>query len=269
MNARPGTSNCEPAVDSGSTGGSIERAVLEDALGPFVEGIADLGSFEARLANAGSEFGFSESFDPSFVEEIAFRGSIPMGGDFFGRHYLLIKLHFMRSVLLFPDLHIEKSARRRAGRYRLVFDADFDRCVAGIRRQHHQCWLLPPLENALKSLRMRPGKKIFVHTAELYEGERLVAGEIGIAAGAVYTSLSGFYLTSGSGTVQLCALGRALQDSGCAFWDLGMALPYKVDLGAREVPRDVFLEMFRAHREGGMELPREPIPAADLLRARS
>jgi leucyl/phenylalanyl-tRNA--protein transferase len=85
---------------------------------------------------------------------------------------------------------------------------------------------------------------------ELYRGDALVAGEIGVFVGGVYTSLTGFKTESGSGTVQLAAAGRYLEAVGASLWDLGMPLDYKATLGARNVSRAEFLALFRHSREG-------------------
>lgn len=53
-----------------------------------------------------------------------------------------------------------------------------------------------------------------LHTVELWDGPSLVAGEVGVAAGSVYTSLSGFHLVDGMGSIQLWALFAVLRLTG-------------------------------------------------------
>jgi leucyl/phenylalanyl-tRNA--protein transferase len=91
---------------------------------------------------------------------------------------------------------------------------------------------------------------VAAHSVELYDGDELVAGEIGYTCGAAYTSMSGFHLRSGSGSVQLAALGVLLQRAGFAFWDLGMPMEYKQALGARVVPRETFFDLYLDARRG-------------------
>lgn len=59
------------------------------------------------------------------------------------------------------------------------------------------------------------------HTIEVWDGDDLVAGEVGISVGQIYMSLTGFCHQSGAGTVQLQALGRLLGQLGFKLWDLG------------------------------------------------
>lgn len=64
-----------------------------------------------------------------------------------------------------------------------------------------------------------------------------------------YTSLSGFFTVDSAGSVQCVAAARLLQQAGAAFWDLGMALDYKLRMGAKCVPRADFLSELAVQRE--------------------
>jgi Leu/Phe-tRNA-protein transferase len=112
-----------------------------------------------------------------------------------------------------------------ADRYRLTVNRDFEAVLTGITKQHGDNWFFGPIKETLRHLYSQPG--VFASTAvsfELWEGDALVAGEIGLVTGANYTSLSGFFTTDGSGTVQICAMAKALDSLGFEMLDLGMVM---------------------------------------------
>ena len=79
----------------------------------------------------------------------------------------------------------------------------------------------------------------------LYREGKLAAGEFGVVAGRVYTSYSGYYDEDNAGTVQLILTTRYLLERNFAFFDLGMPLPYKTDLGAVDISPEAFVALFR------------------------
>jgi len=80
------------------------------------------------------------------------------------------------------------------------------------------------------------------------EEPRLVAGELGYTVGAMYTSLTGFTTESSAGSIQMAALGAALQLAGMQIWDLGMDMAYKQALGATLLDRTDFVQYVHQHR---------------------
>jgi Leu/Phe-tRNA-protein transferase len=166
---------------------------------------------------------------------------------------LLPKLHITRSVLFFDHLHIKKSIKRHLCRtehpFELCFDADFERIVDRCIAVHGDEWLTPPLIDAIKTIRHNKPHGVYPASFALYRDGKLVAGEFGIIAGRVYTSYSGYYDEGNAGTVQLILTARYLEEHGFAFFDLGMPLQYKTDLGAIEVSPQEFVNFFRAAQE--------------------
>ena len=218
------------------------------------------------------EFCVSMSFDPDFVDELCASGFIPMavraeeGGEF-----LIPKLHIVRSVLRPSEVHVTRTARRESSRYVFRLDSRFDEVLDACISAHGQDWLRPPLMNCWRTLfATRERRRSRFSSMELYRGDALVAGEIGVFVGGVYTSLTGFKAESGSGTVQLAATGRYLEGAGASLWDLGMPLDYKATLGARNVSRAEFLALFRRSREGAVDssdtgAARGPLSARELV----
>jgi Leu/Phe-tRNA-protein transferase len=207
------------------------------------------------------EFCVAGDFSPEFIAGLMEAGFLVMSTCISGpgeepRYILLPKLHLVRSALFFENLHIKKSIRRYLNRYELRFDADFDFIVSRCLEIHGQGWLTPPLVEAIKFIRLVNRKnsavdnffKVQPASFALYRDGKLVAGEFGITTGRVYTSYSGYYDESNAGTVQLVKATQYLRDNGYAFFDLGMPLDYKTDLGALNISPEEFVKLFRSGR---------------------
>jgi len=167
-----------------------------------------------------------------------------------GEHFVLLpKLHLIRSALFFDMLHVKDSIKRHLRHYELRFDTDFDyiidRCIA----VHGDEWLTPPLVDAIRAIRHNRLHGVYPASFALYKNGNLVAGEFGVIVGRVYTSYSGYYDENNAGTVQLILTARYLEEHGFAFFDLGMPLQYKTDLGAIDISPQDFVELFRAAQE--------------------
>lgn len=110
-------------------------------------------------------------------------------------------------------------------RYHLTVNQSFDAVLAGINKQHGDSWFYGPIKDVLRHLHSKPGffKSVAV-SFELWEGEELVAGEIGLITGSNYTSFSGFFTKDGTGTIQICAMAKALQILGIELLDFGQML---------------------------------------------
>ncbi len=207
------------------------------------------------------EFCACGSFEPDFVAGLVREGFIPMAvafGD--GREYLLPKLHLVRACLDPVSVRVTRSARRGARGLILSMNRAYDEVLSACVATHGDGWLRPPLVATFRSLASRgPIDGFGLLSFELWKGDRLVAGEIGALVGKNYTSWSGFRREDGTGTVQLVAMARSLSRAGVELWDLGMPLPYKSGLGARELSRSEFLAAFRRARDS---VASAPAPAA-------
>ena len=208
------------------------------------------------------EFCVALDFSPAFIARLMQAGFLVMSsgiddrgddgeeGDSLPPYILLPKLHLIRSALFFDNLHVKKSIKRHLGNYELRFDSDFDRIVDRCLAIHGDGWLTPPLVDAIRCIRRDRLCGVYPVSFALYRGGELVAGEFGVLAGRVYTSYSGYYDESNSGTVQMILVTRFLQKNGFAFFDLGMPLDYKTDLGAVDISPQEFVTRFR-----GAQLP--------------
>ena len=219
---------------------------------PLVDDDVDPASLAAAFEGGFPlEFCASGSFDPDFVAGLVREGFIPMAMDLEdGREYLLPKLHLVRASLDPKAVRVTRTARREARGLTLSTMRAFDEVLSACVASHGEGWLRPPLVATFRELASRGIVDGFgLVSFELWRDEGLVAGEFGALVGACYTSWSGFRKGNGVGTVQLVALARALSRAGVRLWDLGMPLPYKARLGAREMSRSEFLAAFRSVRE--------------------
>ena len=222
-----------------------------------------------RIVNALLDTGYdkdfcvSPDFDPDFIARLMKAGFLVMSSnlldpeaeddaDYF---ILLPKLHLIRSILFFNNLHIKKSIKRHLGRFELHPDADFDYILDRCIQVHGDEWLTPPLAAAIRNIRRDKPHGVYPTSFALYQNGKAVAGEFGVVSGRVYTSYSGFYDESNAGTVQLILTTRYLQEHGFAFFDLGMPLDYKTDLGATDVSPQEFVKFFRSNQKLEIVIP--------------
>jgi len=198
------------------------------------------------------EFCISLNFRADFIARLMKAGFLVMSMKLsdLGEHFILLpKLHLTRSVLFFDRLHIKNSIKRHLSHFELCFDADFDYIVDRCITVHGDEWLTPPLIDAVRTIRLNRLHGVYPASFALYRNGKLVAGEFGVIAGRVYTSYSGFYDENNAGTIQLILTARYLEEHGFSFFDLGMPLQYKTDLGAIDISPREFVNYFRAAGE--------------------
>ncbi|NEQ43964.1 MAG: hypothetical protein F6K00_10560 [Leptolyngbya sp. SIOISBB] len=228
-----------------------ERAIIQwlDAHYPFIRDRSQLSAVPQLLVQRQQEFCTAIDFTPAFVAAVCYQGYLPMGEQIAELPVLLIKSHHQRCVLDFANLHLSRKLKRYAQGLTLAINQNFYACLRAITHHHPTTWLIKPLREAFIQLHQHPQSNIALHSIEIYNGTQLVAGEVGYSTGAIYTSLAGFHTQNGAGSVQLALLGQVLARSGFGFWDLGMELPYKCQLGAHVIHRQPFLERWIQHRD--------------------
>ncbi|MDR0456546.1 MAG: GNAT family N-acetyltransferase [Treponema sp.] len=216
-----------------------------------------------RLVNAILETGYnkdfcvSRDFDPDFIARLMKAGFLVMSSKILDPEVeddadcfvLLPKLHLTRSILFFDNLHIKKSIKRHLNRFELRPDTDFDYILDRCIEVHGDDWLTPPLVAAIRNIRQNRLQGVYPTSFALYQNGKPVAGEFGVRCGRVYTSYSGYCDESNAGTVQLILATRYLREHDFAFFDLGMPLDYKTNLGAVDLSPQEFVKHFRASQE--------------------
>ena len=168
------------------------------------------------------------------------------------------------------NLHVSRRLQKMAPRYSLSINSAFDEVVACCNSQHSEhTWLTPPLITLFKQC--VTGKLAQLCSAELKEVSTgvLVAGEIGLIVGTVYTSLTGFHRpgTQSCGALQIIALGALLHRQGFTMLDFDDPSEYKSQLGAITIDRGAYRKHFMKHRSDTHPiLPRTEHCTAELLR---
>lgn len=224
-------------------------------------------------------YGWSLDFDPNCFCELAYEGflttslQIPAGRGS-QLQILLPWIDPKRNSLDFADVHIPRQVRKRSRNYTMTVDAAFDEVILRCIWQHGEGWLYRGLRWLLRKLFREgyTGKRpinVGVHSFELWDNTgELVAGDLGYSVGAVYTSMTGFRLqhTQGAGKVQLLLTAALLQKMGYEWWDLGMVMRYKAQLGARVIAREAFVERLRRDRDRPVRFGHDRIAGQELLR---
>lgn len=219
--------------------------------------MAECGSLPAVTARIAkhwpSDFCWSACFEPNFLAALMYEGYLPTAhGPVEGptEYILLPKLHQVRCLVQFEDLRVSKRARSDSREYLLAVDTAFDDVVDKCVKQHGESWLHPPIVDSFRRLFRSGGTgQVKMHSIEVKREGQLVAGELGYSVGRTYCSLSGFTSISGSGNVQCLGLALLLHERGFDFWDLGMGMEYKAQMGAREISRADFLQRLWVSRD--------------------
>jgi leucyl/phenylalanyl-tRNA---protein transferase len=159
-----------------------------------------------------------------------------------------------RGILEFANLHIPRSleqARRRTG-FRFTIDRAFapviTACAETRRPGQHGTWITPAVVAAYTRLH-RMG---IAHSAEAWDGERLVGGVYGVDIDGAFAAESMFYTDANASKLALLHLIERLAAAGLDWVDIQTLTPHMERLGARAVAREGFLVMLQKTRERGL-----------------
>ncbi|HPU81701.1 leucyl/phenylalanyl-tRNA--protein transferase [Accumulibacter sp.] len=153
-----------------------------------------------------------------------------------------------RMVLLPQEFRISRSLRRslRSGRFEVKLDSDFAAVIRGCaetpRAGQVGTWITPDMQHAYWTL-FQLG---IAHSVETWLDGKLVGGLYGLAIGRMFYGESMFSQVSEASKVAAAHLVRFLEDEGFGMIDCQMNTPHLASLGAREIPRAVFLVRLRA-----------------------
>ena len=161
----------------------------------------------------------------------------------------------MRALIFLDDVHIPKSLKRaRAKTWRFTIDQAFEEVIDGCanatnRRRGGGTWILPKMIAAYTALHCVG----WCHSVEAWRspleasakgGESELAGGLyGVSIGRMFAGESMFYKTANASKLALWYLIDYLRERGAKWVDCQQLTPLVASFGAREVPRDRFLEL--------------------------
>ncbi|MFA5824646.1 MAG: leucyl/phenylalanyl-tRNA--protein transferase, partial [Gallionellaceae bacterium] len=147
-------------------------------------------------------------------------------------------------MVLFPaEFKISNSLHKtlRKGDYEVRTDTAFEqvmRACAAPREGQDGTWILEEMIAAYCELH-RMG---YAHSVETWMDGELVGGLYGMAIGAMFYGESMFCHKTDASKIALAYLARELEHQGFGMIDCQMNTPHLASLGAREIPRDEFIE---------------------------
>ncbi|MBI2214627.1 MAG: leucyl/phenylalanyl-tRNA--protein transferase [Acidobacteria bacterium] len=161
-----------------------------------------------------------------------------------------------RGVLLFSELRVPRSLAkvRRRAEFRCSIDRAFrdviEACAELPRRGQGGTWITSEMIEAYTELHRRG----FAHSVEAWSGDELVGGLYGVDAGGAFGGESMFFLAPNASKIALLHLIDHLASRGLDWIDIQMVTPHMEALGAKEEPRNVFLERLAETQGRGLML---------------
>ena len=172
-----------------------------------------------------------------------------------------------RPVIGAGEVHLGRNVRKRLRRDALTTSADaaFGEVAEACREGREPRWLTDPLLETLTELH-RAG---WAHSVEVWRGDDLVGGAMGIGIGGVISGDSLFGRQPGAAAIAVADMSSRLAASGGVLIDAQWDGPLLRSLGAKPMPRERYLRLLDGPPEplsllvGGLPAERLlPVPAA-------
>ena len=147
-----------------------------------------------------------------------------------------------RAIFELDRLHIPRSLARviRKGEFEITIDRAFREVMLGCAASapgRRSTWISPEFVEAYTELH-RQGH---AHSVECWCNGQLVGGIYGVALGGFFAGESMFHRVSNTSKVALVHLIEHLRRREFALFDIQMLTPATAQLGARVIPRPVYL----------------------------
>ncbi len=153
-----------------------------------------------------------------------------------------------KRMILFPtELKVSKSMRQifRKNVFKLTFNQNFKEvihhCKTITRKDQFGTWITDEMEEAYIKLHELGIAK----SVEVWQDNRLVGGLYGIDLGTVFCGESMFSLISNASKTAFIALSQKLQKENYKLIDCQVYNNHLASLGAREIPREMFMQILK------------------------
>ena len=149
-----------------------------------------------------------------------------------------------RLVLDLKDFIISRSLRKtlKKGIFQVTFDHAFEEviqaCAVVPRSAQNGTWITEEMQEAYINLHGLG----YAHSVESWIGGKLAGGLYGISLGKAFFGESMFHLKTDASKVALATLVEKLKSWDFQFIDSQMTTEHMVRLGAKELPRRIFLK---------------------------
>jgi leucyl/phenylalanyl-tRNA--protein transferase len=153
-----------------------------------------------------------------------------------------------RLTLDIADFKISRSLGKtlRRGQFKVTFDRAFEEviqaCASVPREAQNGTWITQEMQEAYINLHGLG----YAHSVESWLGDKLVGGLYGVSLGKAFFGESMFHLQADASKVALASLVENLKRWEFQFIDAQMTTEHMLRLGAKELPRRVFLKRLQS-----------------------
>jgi leucyl/phenylalanyl-tRNA---protein transferase len=153
-----------------------------------------------------------------------------------------------RLILDLKDFKISRSLSKtlKKGVFQVTFDHSFEEviqaCAAVPREAQNGTWITPEMQEAYINLHGLG----YAHSVETWFGGKLAGGLYGVSLGKCFFGESMFHLKTDASKVALATLVEKLKSWDFHFIDSQMTTEHMVRLGAKELPRRIFLKRLQS-----------------------
>jgi leucyl/phenylalanyl-tRNA--protein transferase len=161
-----------------------------------------------------------------------------------------------RTIIVFDELHVGRTLRKRQKSADLKFTIDRDfagvirGCAKSPRPEQDGTWIDDRMIAAYARLHGAGD----AHSVEVWRDDNLVGGLYGVDAGGVFTGESMFHDEPDASKLALLFLVDHLRARGASWLDCQVTTPHMQSLGAREITRARVLDMLEETQRSGVAL---------------